>query len=72
MFLRRNGIERILPNGAKYTYTRWVIFGVPMNGVRENVYQVPVNGSPHVSLRVREVVPPLVKRLPENSVERLR
>ena len=25
--MRRNGIERILPNGAKYTYTRWVIFG---------------------------------------------
>ena len=28
MFLRRNGIERILLNGIRYTYTRWVIFGV--------------------------------------------
>ena len=35
-------------------------------------YQVPVNGSPHVSLREREVVPPLVKRLPEYSVLWLR
>ena len=72
MFLCRNGIERILPNGTKYTYTRWVIFGVPTNGVRENVYQVPVNGSPQVSLRVRVVLPLLVKRLPEYSVLRLR
>jgi len=35
-------------------------------------YQVPVNGSPQVSLRVRVLLPLLVKRLPLYSVERLR
>lgn len=35
-------------------------------------YQVPVKGSPQVSLSVRELLPPAVKRLPLYSVERLR
>jgi len=42
------------------------------NPVRKNVYHVPVIGSPQVSLRVRVVLPLLVKRLPEYSVLRLR
>ena len=40
--------------------------------MRKNVYQVPVNGSPQVSFKVRVVLPLLVKRLPEYSVLRLR